>query len=152
LWSAEHSLLKESQHLSRLLQILHEIGAHPSLRGVLKIARNLAVVFFFPKRKKKSSAEFLLASSLLMMEVADSDRASSNSFRKRSFSSSALRHLSSRSERYFAFLSRYALWMMSGREGGSVVSFRLPLVICEPRWFVWTRSQIAKFVIKLNNP
>jgi hypothetical protein len=97
----------------------------------------------------------LLASSLLLTTVvadSESDRASSNSFRKRSFSSSALRHLSSRSARYFAFLSRYALWMTRGREGGSVLSFRLPLVICLASWFVWTRGQIAKFVVKLITP
>jgi hypothetical protein len=103
-----------------------------------------ATVFF-----SRKCLPVILTSSLLMMEVADSDRASSNSFRKRSFSSSALRHLSSRSERCFAFLSRYALWTMREREGGSVVSFRLPLVICEPRCFIWIvpnrqiRRQIA---------
>ena len=36
---------------------------------------------------------------------------------------------------------------MRGREGESVVSFRLPLVICEPRLF--GLCQIAKFVVKL---
>ncbi len=112
-------------------------------RGFKNSSRSVAVLFF-----PKMSAG-IPTSSLLMMEVADSDRASSNSFRKRSFSSSALRHLSSRSERYFAFLSRYALWTMREREGGSVVSFRLPLAICEPRCFVWIvpnrqiRRQIA---------
>jgi hypothetical protein len=41
--------------------------------------------------------------------------------------------------------------MMRGREWGSVVSFRLPLVICKPRWFVWTvpNSQIRR---QIDNP
>jgi hypothetical protein len=41
--------------------------------------------------------------------------------------------------------------MTRGREGGSVVFFRLPLVICEPRWSVWTvpNSQIRR---QIDNP
>jgi hypothetical protein len=41
--------------------------------------------------------------------------------------------------------------MMRGREAGRVVSFRRPLVICEPRWSVWTvpNSQIRR---QIDNP
>ena len=44
----------------------------------------------------------------------------------------------------FAFLSRYARWMIRARESGRVVSFRLPLAI---GWLNRLGYPIAKFVV-----
>lgn len=112
-----------------------------------KKKKYFVIFLFFPE----NVAQNFLTSSPLTMGAVGSNRASSNSFRKRSFSSSTLRHLSSRSERYFAFLSRYARWTMRERERGTVVSFRLPLVIFVNHvGFVWTpNSQIRR---QIKNP